>query len=203
MDKTTNAIEKVITEQDSGIIIKGKSREVTLSYAAITKVVFADAAAGINGTLDVHTKKGWVRLQFDVEDNLKFADVAKRITQESEDVKMFNKDRNNGVRKIVAFVISIAVFVTICYISWVSMFSSSDPSLMSLSEFNMLQDGMTYQEVVEIVGGHGTILSELSILGPEYHTAIYMWEGNGTLGANANVTFQGGRLIMKAQSGLR
>jgi hypothetical protein len=36
-----------------------------------------------------------------------------------------------------------------------------------------------------------------------YTTIMYMWEGRGGLGANMNAMFQGGKLIAKAQFGLR
>ena len=39
-------------------------------------------------------------------------------------------------------------------------------------------------------------------IGDAYKSAIYMWEGEGSLGANANVTFQGGKVLSKAQMGL-
>jgi hypothetical protein len=48
------------------------------------------------------------------------------------------------------------------------------------------------------------MLSEVDIgIGNSYVTRIYMWEGNGFGGSNANVTFQGGRVVGKAQIGLR
>lgn len=78
-----------------------------------------------------------------------------------------------------------------------------DDSSITLSEFNSLRTGMTYLEVVDIIGGYGTLLSETDLgIGLEYITKIYQWDGEGSLGANANVTFQGGKLISKAQYGL-
>ena len=74
---------------------------------------------------------------------------------------------------------------------------------ISLAEFNHIKTGMTYDEVVQIIGSTGTLLSESGgNLGPEYYTALWMWEGEGSLGANANVMFQGGGVISKAQFGL-
>jgi len=35
------------------------------------------------------------------------------------------------------------------------------------------------------------------------HTIIYSWDGEGEIGANANFTFQGGKLQNKAQFGLK
>lgn len=82
-------------------------------------------------------------------------------------------------------------------------YRGDNPPTISLEEFNAIKNGMTYQEVFDIVGSSGTILSESDLgLGDEYFTRMYMWEGEGSLGANANVMFQGGKVIQKAQLGL-
>lgn len=88
------------------------------------------------------------------------------------------------------------------------VFDGSEPVVynaptISLSEFNQIVTGMTYDEVVEIVGGPGQVLSQTDLgIGAEYATVMYMWEGEGMLGANANVMFQGGEVYSKAQFGL-
>ena len=75
---------------------------------------------------------------------------------------------------------------------------------ISLEEFNKIKTGMSYKEVCSIVGGEGTLGSSVDVgLGEEYKTEIYQWTGDGTIGANANVTFQGGKVISKAQIGLQ
>lgn len=80
--------------------------------------------------------------------------------------------------------------------------SSNDPTI-TLDEFNQITNGMTYQEVVDIVGGPGELLSESDLgLGSEYVSAMYMWDGEGSIGANANVMFQGGAVVSKSQLGL-
>lgn len=90
--------------------------------------------------------------------------------------------------------------------------TSSNPNMLdavhntkiTLEEFNNIETGMTYEQVVEIIGGEGTVLSETDITGNEqYKTTIYKWDGEGSLGANANVTFQGGKVVAKAQIGLK
>lgn len=78
----------------------------------------------------------------------------------------------------------------------------NDPKI-SLDEFNQIQTGMSYQQVVDIIGSEGTVLSETDIGGAEYKTTIYTWEGSGSLGANANITIQGGKVVSKAQFGLK
>ena len=74
---------------------------------------------------------------------------------------------------------------------------------ISKDEFEQIKTGMTYEEIVKIVGSEGELLSEVGSPGDELHSAVYMWEGEGSLGANANVTFQGGKVIAKAQFGLK
>ncbi len=75
---------------------------------------------------------------------------------------------------------------------------------ISLEEFNKIETGMTYEEVCDIVGGEGTLGSSVDIgMGDEYKTEIYQWTGDGSIGANANVTFQGGKVVSKAQIGLK
>lgn len=75
---------------------------------------------------------------------------------------------------------------------------------ISLAEFNKIETGMTYEEVCDIVGGEGTLGSSVDIgMGDEYKTEIYQWTGDGSIGANANVTFQGGKAVSKAQIGLK
>ncbi|MBO8164712.1 MAG: hypothetical protein H0Z34_13505 [Brevibacillus sp.] len=78
-----------------------------------------------------------------------------------------------------------------------------NPPTMSKAEFDAIQNGMTYEEVVQIVGGEGELLSETGTPGDPSHTVMYMWEGEGDIGANANAMFQGGKMISKSQIGLK
>ena len=77
-------------------------------------------------------------------------------------------------------------------------------STISKDEFNSISTGMTYDEVVEIIGSEGEVLSEVDLdLGEEFKAIMYFWEGEGSPGANANITFQGGKVTAKAQIGLK
>lgn len=71
---------------------------------------------------------------------------------------------------------------------------------ISKEEFDALETGMTYEEVVSIIGGEGELSSQVDVAG--YETKMYMWEGEGSIGANANAMFQNNSLTSKAQFGL-
>lgn len=71
------------------------------------------------------------------------------------------------------------------------------------AEFDKIQNGMTYEQVTEIIGGPGEVTAESGTKGTDLYTVIYQYKGEGDLGANASMTFQGGKLEMKAQFGLK
>lgn len=77
----------------------------------------------------------------------------------------------------------------------------NDPAI-SKEEFDKIQSGMSYDEVVAVIGGEGEVMSESGSEGEDAHTVMYTWDGESGLGANANAMFQGGKLINKAQFGL-
>lgn len=72
---------------------------------------------------------------------------------------------------------------------------------ITLEEFNKIETGMSYDEVKEIIGSDGELLSTSSF--NNYSISIYIWYGKGSIGANANVTFTNGKVSGKAQAGLR
>lgn len=71
---------------------------------------------------------------------------------------------------------------------------------MTLAEFEQIDNGMTLPQVEDIVGGEGALASTAG--SGEFRAEVYTWDGSGSLGANALVTFQGGRVASKAQHGL-
>lgn len=74
---------------------------------------------------------------------------------------------------------------------------------ISKAEFDQIQNGMSYEEIVKIIGGEGEIMSEAGEKGSPYYSVLYKYEGEGEFGANANFMFQGGKLLSKAQYGLK
>jgi len=81
--------------------------------------------------------------------------------------------------------------------------SDSSDVTVTLDKFNEISNGMTYEEVVEIIGGEGNLLSETGEKGTDFYTVIYEYKGEGDPGANANFTFQDNKLQNKAQFGLK
>lgn len=79
--------------------------------------------------------------------------------------------------------------------------NSTQEENLDLEKFNKIETGMTYEEVVGIIGEEGTVMSESEI--GKTKTTMYSWNGKGSIGANANVTFQNNKVISKAQFGLK
>jgi len=76
-----------------------------------------------------------------------------------------------------------------------------DSEKMTLDEYNRIKSGMGYDEVTEIVGSYGTEMARSEIAG--YQSFVVTWDGVGSLGANASLTFSNGKLYAKAQLGLQ
>lgn len=77
---------------------------------------------------------------------------------------------------------------------------TAEPPAVTLAEFNQIQNGMTYQEVVRIVGAEGTLQSENTIGG---HNAMYAWQNASAFDGGMNAMFQNEKLIQKSQFGLK
>lgn len=74
---------------------------------------------------------------------------------------------------------------------------------MNKAEFDQLKSGMSYKECTVIIGGPGEVVSESGSPGDQFYTVMYQYKGDGELGANANLMFQGDKLANKAQMGLK
>jgi hypothetical protein len=83
--------------------------------------------------------------------------------------------------------------------------SFSTPTL-TMAKYNQIQNGMSYSQVVGIIGQSGVEMSRNRMEGvagvmPSVDTVMYMWQNDGGL-SNMNAMFQNDRLISKAQFGL-
>lgn len=74
-----------------------------------------------------------------------------------------------------------------------------EQEIVTLTEYNLLKTGFSYDSVCKIIGSPGQELSSSEIGG--YKTVMYMWSNPD--GGNMNVMFQNDRMISKAQLGLR
>jgi hypothetical protein len=72
------------------------------------------------------------------------------------------------------------------------------PPVVTKGEFDRIADGMTYEQVVQIIGAPGEVLSSSDMAGTK--TVMYAWKNSN--GSNMNAMFQNGALITKAQFGL-
>lgn len=73
---------------------------------------------------------------------------------------------------------------------------------ITAANFAKLQNGMTYKEVVKILGAEGELLSNYEI--PELKTVMYQWKGEG-YGATPSLklVFQNDKLVDKANTGVK
>jgi DNA-directed RNA polymerase subunit RPC12/RpoP len=77
--------------------------------------------------------------------------------------------------------------------------------IVVFDEYQKIQNGMTYKEVVAIIGAEGEELSRNKIDGvpgvmQSVETIMYQWVNSN--GSNMNAIFQNDRLFQKAQFGL-
>lgn len=133
------------------------------------------------------------------------ADIAPTELDAKEEVK----GRNNPLALFVVFAIMFGILIVAAnpgLLDSIATYrpdsvSSSKSAKITLAEYNQIDMGMTYDRVKSIVGSSGEELTRTQIAG--YTTFIVVWEGAGSNGANANVTFQNGEAIAKAQIGLK
>lgn len=75
---------------------------------------------------------------------------------------------------------------------------------VTLEEYNKLESGMSENEVWEIIGGECTNTGTTDLgIGDQYATVSYGCNGNGTVGSNVILMFQGGKLSTMSQVGLK
>ena len=119
-----------------------------------------------------------------------------------------NPDRTSALKLILGI---LAGFVVLGIFAWnsgilktssetTSSTSSASQSQITLAKYNQLKDDMTYTEVIKILGKPGTEISSSSVGGIK--TVMIQWEAD-SFGANMNAMFQNGKLVSKAQFGLK
>jgi ribosomal protein L24E len=72
------------------------------------------------------------------------------------------------------------------------------PATISRHAFDLIEVGMSYNEVLSFIGGSGVLWEDYKYAG--YDDVFYMWNGPG--GSSALLEFQNNRLVSKVQQGL-
>ncbi len=100
------------------------------------------------------------------------------------------------------FLIFVGIGVVVILNDEDSSFNSSDSDkcYITLAEFNEIKTGMSYEEVKNIVGCEGTVVSDTEVMGTKM--TIYSWYGKDGI-SNANVNINNGELVNKTQVGLK
>ncbi len=104
---------------------------------------------------------------------------------------------------------AVAIFLGLMIVGYISqqvnpppaspgVAGSAPATRVTLGNFNRLETGMSYADVVRILGP-GQELSRSDIAGTT--TVMYQWNGTGL--GNMNAMFQDGKMITKAQFGLK
>jgi len=78
--------------------------------------------------------------------------------------------------------------------------------IVTFAEYNQIENGMSYRQVVGIIGAEGEEMSRNKIEGvpgvvETTETVMYQWKNNN--GSNMNAMFQNDKLMQKAQFGLK
>jgi len=77
--------------------------------------------------------------------------------------------------------------------------ATEDPTRITMAKYEAALTGMTYTEVCGVLGTQGEESSRVELAGTT--TVIYTWKNPD--GSNMNATFQKGKLVAKAQFGLK
>ncbi len=74
------------------------------------------------------------------------------------------------------------------------------PPIVTLAEFEQIEERMSYQEVVDIIGDPGIVTAPSTVLESDtgdVETSVYVWQNSDA--SNMNATFQNNQLFRKAQ----
>ena len=88
----------------------------------------------------------------------------------------------------------------VCFTVLMILSTSALAGGVTMEKYNKVEMGMTYREVVKILGPADQELSRSEMAG--FTTVMFMWEGTG-MGANMNLMLQNGKVVNKAQFGLK
>jgi hypothetical protein len=100
------------------------------------------------------------------------------------------------------------IFLAVCiFIAFIILSKACTKAniVVTRSEYMSIQEGMSYEQVKNLIGEPGmelasTTMPEVEGVMEKVDTKIIGWQNLD--GSNANVTFQNDKVIMKAQAGL-
>ncbi|KGX89597.1 hypothetical protein [Pontibacillus marinus] len=90
----------------------------------------------------------------------------------------------------------IISFILSCFLIGCSAESEEDAKLITNKEYHKIEKGMSYEEIVEIVGGEGKADSKESD-----STVHYIWDGKAP-DSFASITFNQDKVIRKFEKGI-
>ena len=99
----------------------------------------------------------------------------------------------------IAFIIFLAVLMPKSGSVAPATSAAAEAAGVTMASFQRLETGMSYSDAVSILGAPGVEMSRNDLAG--ITTVMYSWQGSGI--ANMNAMFQDGKLVSKAQFGLR
>lgn len=114
-------------------------------------------------------------------------------------------------QKFLIFAFSIIITVLVYYAGYIFLFSgdnslfnqfaghSTDPSIITLAEFNEITIGMSYNQIAKIIGSEGEVTSQFDIMGVRHTTMS--WRGGSPV-SSAIFQFEGSVCTSKHQLGL-
>ena len=127
-------------------------------------------------------------------------------------------ERGSGSTQVSPGVASVVILAAIVVFGWMAaagVFSDgggtsssgrvvipepigAPPPVVTKYEYNQIVEGMSYSDVVRIIGAPGEELSRSDMAG--ISTVMYSWANSG--GSNMNAMFQNDKLVSRAQFGL-
>ncbi len=145
-------------------------------------------------------------------------DCGKPISTKAEFCTGCGMVLKTSYRFLLYFSISLSIIVALFVMGWVSMgfvFTKSVPDnrlqsesihVVTIDKYLSIQYGVSYQEVVEILGAEGEELSSNRVEGipgvmESLETMVFQWVNEN--GSKMNATFQNNELTQKGQSGLK
>lgn len=110
-----------------------------------------------------------------------------------------NKGKAKGLRIVIAVLLILAGIGTLFGNSSTNENEDKKDTTVTMDEFMQIETGMSYDDVVKIIGFDGTLNTQVDLFNDGDKTEIYEWK-NAMSGVV--ITFQGGVVTTKTQHGL-